>query len=95
MGSIAMGQIVGGIIAIALLASLAEWALIKRVMDDPAAGGVASVAVAYVLAVVLYGFVSANGNGWQPSGIIAYLPGALVVGFWFWRKGVKQRDEQV
>jgi hypothetical protein len=75
-----IGLIIGGVIAIYLLSLLIEWALFKRILDDPRAGGLASTACAFVLAVILYGFGNANGGAWNPMpGAIAYLVGAVIV----------------
>ncbi len=74
-----MGQIIGGALLIYLLSKLIEWALIKRIMNDPIAGGFVSVGIAYVLAVIIYGFGSANGGPWNSSGLLAYVPGAVAV----------------
>jgi len=74
-----MGQVVGGALLIYLLSKLIEWAIIKRVMNDPIAGGFVSVGIAYVLAVILYGYGFANGGPWNSSGFLAYAPGAVIV----------------
>lgn len=75
-----LGQLVGGVLAMYLFSKLVEWAFVKRVLDDPIMGAVTSVVIAYFLAVLLYGFGSANGGPWRASGLLLYLPGAVVVG---------------
>ena len=74
-----IGAFVGGFVLIYLLSKLIEWAVIKRVMDDPIKGGFTSIAIAYVLASILYGFGSANGGAWLPYGFMIYMPGAAAV----------------
>jgi len=74
-----IGMFVGGLILIYLLSKLVEWAAIKRLFNDPLAGCVLSVVIAYVLAVIIYGYGSADGGYWNSYGIIGYLPGAVTV----------------
>lgn len=90
-----IGTAVGAAIGIAALASILRWAIVKRVVRDPGTAGVVSAVAAYMVAVVLSGFGNANGGPWQPSGIIMYLPGALLVGFLFWRKGDAERTDVI
>lgn len=79
----------------AIIATVLRWAIVKRVVKDPAIAGVISVAAAYVVAVILYGFGSTNGGAWRPTGLFLYLPGALIVGFLFWRKGDAERTDVI
>jgi hypothetical protein len=88
-----VGQLIGGVLAIFVLYALLEWAVFKRVMDDPVKGKAVSVIGAYVLAVALYGFGAADGGPWNPAGFVIYLPGLLIVGFFAIRRGTKIRDE--
>lgn len=68
-----MGEIVGGIVAMFLLASLIEWAVTKRIADNPVNGWIGSTIAAYLIGSIIF---TLNGG----DGFIAYLPGALVVG---------------
>lgn len=82
-----MGEIVGGLLAVIVLAWIVEAIAISKVMDDPRSGGLLSVAVAYLLAAVLYGFGAANGGPWTPRGLLAYLPGAIIwAGYIAWKR---------
>ena len=74
-----MGQIVGGTLLIYLLSKLIEWAIIKRVMNNPTVGGFGAIGIAYLLAAVIYGFGAANGGPWTPAGFLLYIPGAAIV----------------
>ena len=87
-----MGEFVGGVIGVYLLYAIWEWALFKRVADDPVTGKLGSVAAAYATAVIAYGFGSANGGPWQPTGLLIYLPGALIVAVYGYNRGMKLRD---
>lgn len=84
------GQAIGGLLAIAGLSLLAEWALFKRVMDDPAAGKAASVFAAWVIAMLVYSTSYAPNGG----GYAAYTFAAIVVAAFKVRKGLRLRAEQ-
>lgn len=84
-----IGMMVGGILAVYLLSKLVEWLVVKRVMDDPVNGVIVSVIAAYILAVVIYGFGSADGGSWSFKGVIPYLPGAIIVGILRTRSRIK------
>ncbi len=81
-----VGQIIGGALAVGLLTLLIEWAVVKRVMDNPVAGAVASTVAAYLVAVIVSGFGLADGGGWESAGIVIYAPGAILVGILMWRR---------
>lgn len=88
-----IGLVIGGVIGIYLLSSLLEWAVFKRVVDDPVVGKVGSVVAAYAIAVAAYGLSSATADGqWNPLSILNYLPGAVIVGALKYRAGIKARD---
>lgn len=87
-----MGQFVGGVVGVFFLYVIWEWALFKRVANDPVTGKLSSVAAAYATAVVVYGFSSANGGQWQPAGLLIYLPGALIVAVYGYNRGMKLRE---
>ncbi|WEK47668.1 MAG: hypothetical protein P0Y56_05080 [Candidatus Andeanibacterium colombiense] len=88
-----MGQIVGGTFGVFLLYVIWEYVLFKRIMDDPVRGKLLSVMAAYLTASVVYGFASARGGPFNPAGFIAYALGAVVVGFFAVRRGVRLKDE--
>ena len=75
-----LGMLVGGTLAVLLFSWLLEWAIFKRVLDTPETGITASVIMAALLGVVLYGFGSANGGAWKPfPGGFVYILGAVIV----------------
>jgi hypothetical protein len=88
-----IGNLIGGLIAMYLLASLWEWALFKRIMDDPVAGKVAAVVTGWLTAGTVAGFGMADGGdyAWRAFGLYA-IP-AMVVGVMFYRRGLKIREE--
>ncbi|WP_341712064.1 hypothetical protein [Erythrobacter sp.] len=88
-----LGAIVGGTIAIYLLYALWEWALFKRVMNDPLAGKVASVASAYVTGSTLAGFGGADGGPYYWGAFADYLIPALIVGALAAKRGFDMRAE--
>jgi peptidoglycan/LPS O-acetylase OafA/YrhL len=76
-----LGMVVGGVLVVLILSWLLEWAIFKRVLDEAESGITASVVVAAFLAIVLYGFGTANGHGWSPSfeAMFAYALAACIV----------------
>lgn len=84
-----IGSLIGGVLGVYLLAALWEWVLFKRVMNDPVAGKMLSVACAYLTASTLYS-LSGSAAGFMP--FLIYLPGALIVGMIGWRRGQKLRS---
>jgi hypothetical protein len=97
--AVLLGTTVGGLIIIYLLSSLLEWAIMKRVLDSPTQGIPASVAVAVVLAIILYGFGNADGGTWNPlPGGIGYIVAGIMI--WLarlfaWRRREAQASEGV
>ncbi|MBS3927659.1 MAG: hypothetical protein KGZ65_03590 [Sphingomonadales bacterium] len=90
-----LGMLVGGTFGVFILYAIWEWALFMRIFDDPMRGKLASVAAAYLSAVIIYGFGSANGGPWNPGGILIYLPGALIVFVYTWRRATKLRENSL
>ena len=88
-----IGYLVGATIAIVLLSWLWEWALFKRVLDDPANGKVASTATAWLTAGTLAGFGMADGGPFHTVAYLIYLIPAIGVGIWGYRRGVALRQE--
>lgn len=87
-----IGLLLGGTIGVFVLQNILEWAIFKRIADDPVVGKLGSTAAAYVLAVIIYGFGSADGGAWRPDGLFNYAPGATIVGFFAYRRGMKLRE---
>lgn len=90
-----LGMLVGGTLGVFILYVIWEWALFMRIFDDPMRGKLVSVAAAYFSAVVIYGFGAANGGPWNPGGVIIYLPGALIIFVYAWRRATKLREKSV
>lgn len=84
----------GSLLGIFFLTALWEFFLFKRVCNDPVVGKISSTAAAYVTAVIIFAFRSANGLGWDGgSGVILYLPAALLVGTHGYLRGKKLRAQ--
>lgn len=93
MGAASLGALTGGIIGVWLFAMIWEWALFKRVMNDPVMGKGLSVACSYLTASTVYGFASARGAAFNPAGFLIYLPGLFVIGIWWGVRGMNLRNE--
>lgn len=85
MSAFLLGRLAGGVLVVFILQQLLEWAIFKRVVDDPLTGKLLSTISAYLLAAM----IGAASMG--VFGLILYLPGALIVGFFAIRKGIKLR----
>jgi len=88
-----MGTIIGGAMAVYLLAALWEWALFKRVMNDPVFGKLASVVAGWLTASAAAGFGFAHGGPFVWWATFYYIPGALIVGFIFYRQGMRALEQ--
>lgn len=84
------GMLTGAILAILVLSMLFEWALFKRVMDDPVYGKGASVFAAWVAAIGVYAMSD------YPSayGYMCYTAAAIFIAPFKFRRGMRLRDEQ-
>ncbi|MGN6820099.1 MAG: hypothetical protein ACTHJR_15650 [Sphingomonas sp.] len=81
---------VGGILGIWILKTLLEWAIFKRVMNDPVAGKLASVGCAYAIAIFLYGYLARNGVG---LAALVYFPGLMLWSVLGYIRGTKTKAE--
>lgn len=91
-----MGQLIGGIFAVYLLSAIFEFALFKRVMNDPMHGKMASVVSGYLFTIVVAGFGYADGG--PPvfgKAAMLYLPGFLVAGALFYRRALAIRHQAI
>lgn len=84
------GMLIGAVIAILVLSMLFEWALFKRVMDDPVYGKGSSVFAAWVAAVGLYS-LSDYPNAY---GYMCYTAAAIFIAPFKFRRGMRLRAEQ-
>lgn len=89
-----IGSLVGGLILIYLLSKVWEWALFKRVMDEPTSGKLASVVAAWATAGTIGGFGMADGGPYAWWAFAIYLLPALFVGVFAYRAGAKLSVEQ-
>lgn len=88
-----MGEIIGGLLAMAGLSFILEWAIFKRIVDSPVVGKVGSLAAAFPLAVVLYSF-GEPGRG-SAAFIIYGIPTLLLLPYKIWRgKQTEARNEE-
>lgn len=88
-----IGALIGGFLAIYVLAMLWEWALFKRITDDPVVGKLSSVAAAWITGGVLGGFGLGSTESFFWPAFAIYLIPALIVGVIFYRRGLKIRGD--
>jgi peptidoglycan/LPS O-acetylase OafA/YrhL len=75
-----LGMLAGGVIGTWLLGALLEWAIFKRMGISAKARIVLSCVTAIILAVIIYGFSSADDGEWNPrEGLIIYPLAGLIV----------------
>ncbi|SNT15972.1 hypothetical protein SAMN06295912_15019 [Sphingomonas laterariae] len=88
-----MAGLFGGTLGVFVLFVLWEFALFKRVMDDPLKGKMLSVLAAWLTIGGVAGFGLANGGPyyWPAFGVYA-IPAVIVGTFAYWR-GSKLREE--
>jgi hypothetical protein len=89
-----IGMLIGGTIGVYLLYAIWEFALFKRVMDDPVAGKLSAVGAAYFTAGVLGGFGMADGGPFAWNAFAIYLIPALIVGAFAHQRGSNLRVEK-
>lgn len=87
------GQVVGGLIAVFLLSRLIEWAIVKRVANDPVAGKLISLVAAWFVASTIYGFGSADGGDFVLRGYLIYGFAALILAPLAYSAGVRARED--
>ena len=88
------GGLTGALLAVFLLAVLWEWALFKRVLDDPLTGKMSSVGAAWATAGFLGGWGKADGGPYYWPAFLIYLPAALILAFFAYQRGKRLRDQQ-
>ena len=88
--TVLLGTWLGGAIAILLVASLVEFLIVSRLMDDPISGTVISVIVAWLIALAVVTYTSGSLE-WAALG---YTPPAMIVGvIQHWRTNRRLRNE--
>lgn len=92
-GPAIIGMLVGSFLAIIALSMILEFAIFKRVMDDPVKGKVGSVVAALALIEVLYAW-SSHARPVYPIGAGCYLLAAVIWGVFAYNKGVQAREYQ-
>ena len=80
------GAAIAGIILIWILQTLIDVVITSRVMDDPVNGKILATISAYAVASMLYLLLADSA-----AGLAIYLPGALLIGWLQFRKGMKIR----
>lgn len=76
-----IGQAIGGFIAMAILAGIIERLAFKK--QPPFQRAMFTVATALLIASVIAGFGQADGGPYVWSAGLNYLPGAVLVFFWY------------
>lgn len=91
-----VGQTIGGMFGIFILYILVEWAIFKRVFDDPIKGKLTSVFVAYLIGSLLAGFGRADGGTYYWGAFLDYaIPSVLVACFAFYAgKRLKEQSRE-
>jgi len=87
-GAMLIGAVLGGIIAVWFLQTIIDVFIISRVMDDPVNGKILATISGYAIASLLY--LAGSNSG---VGFLYYLPGALLIGFRQYRKGLEVRQK--
>jgi hypothetical protein len=86
--------VIVGIGLIWILSMFAEWALWKRVLDNPVTGKVLSALTGYLITVVIVGFTTrAPGAGWNPEAFVYCMVGGVITGVFFYWRGQKIQNE--
>lgn len=88
-----VGQIIGGILGIFILFVLWEFALFKRVLDDPLKGKLFSAGAAYLTGATVAGFGGADGGPYYWGAFLDYLIPGMVVTAYAFRNGQKARTQ--
>lgn len=88
-----IGQFIGAFIGIFLFSMLLEWAIFKRVMNDPVAGKVSTTLAALLLAELIWFLTSSNHFDYT-IGAVSYVIASAVLGFFAYKKGLRLREEQ-
>lgn len=88
-----IGTLTGGVLGVYIMYCLWEWALFKRVANDPMIGKLASVVAAYLSASTIYGLLKASGGPFVASGFVVYLPGAVIIGVIAYRSAQRVRRQ--
>ena len=87
-GILVAAYVVGGLIAMWFVQTIIDVFITGRLMDDPVNGKVLSTVSAYVFNC-LFALVVGNSG----MGLFYYLPGALLIGWLQYRKGLKIRQK--
>ena len=90
-----IGSLVGGTIGIYILYAIWEFALFKRVFDDPLKGKLSSVAAAYLSGAGLAGLGMADGGPYVWGAFLQYLIPALIVAIIAYRSGMALRKQDI
>jgi hypothetical protein len=89
---ILIASLIGGTFAVLFAYVILESLIFKRISDDPVAGKLSAVGAAWVVVSIVYGFTTARETGFNPAGFITYLPGAMLVAIYAYRRGLRVRQ---
>jgi membrane associated rhomboid family serine protease len=87
-----IASLIGGTIAVMFFYIILETLIFKRISDDPVAGKLSATAAAWVVVSLLYGFTRSGDTGFTLAGFVAYLPGAMLVAIYAYRRGLRVRQ---
>lgn len=76
-----------------LLSSLSEWAVFKRLFDDPIKGKLTSVVAAYLIGSSIAGFGKADGGPYYWPAFIDYAIPAVIVGCFAYFAGRRLKEK--
>lgn len=88
-----IGAFIGGLVIVTALSFLFEKIIFQPLMDDPVKGKVGAVIVAWLASGTLAGFGMADGGPFKTMAYLLYLPSAIVVGIFFYRRGLALRAD--
>lgn len=89
-----VGLLIGAFIASFLVYALLHWAVVKRFIADRVSSRIVAAVVTYPTSAVLYGFGSADGNGFPVDGFAIYLLPTLIILFIAYKTGKGEREKQ-
>jgi len=89
--AVLIGSFIGAMLCIYLVATLVEWAVLKRVLDDPVQGKVGAVVIALAIAEAAYWYAG-RGSAFYPIGAGMYALAALIEAGLAYFRGLKSRE---
>lgn len=90
-----IASLIGGAVAVLFFYVILETFIFKRIADDPVIGKLSAVAAAWVLVRLISGFNLSGDTGFSPAGFVGYMPGAMLVAIYAYRRGLRVRQRQM